>query len=117
LNVETFRHYCLSKKGVTEEFPFGEDVMVLKVLGKMFALTRIDSFPSINLKCDPEKAVELRESYAAVTEGYHMSKKHWITVQMDGSIPDHKIHSWIDHSYDLVVLALPQKVRQSLVQL
>jgi len=117
LNIETFRHYCLSKKGVTEEFPFGEDVMVFKVMGKMFALTRIDSFQSINLKCDPEKAVELRESYTAVTEGYHMSKKHWIPVQMDGGISDHKIHSWIDHSYELVVLTLPKKGQQSLAQL
>ena len=104
MNLESFRDYCLRKKDVTEEFPFGEDTMVLKVSGKMFALTDVETFESINLKCDPEKAIELREKYEAVVPGYHMNKKHWNTVMIDGSVSDKVLKEWIDHSYDLVTL-------------
>jgi predicted DNA-binding protein (MmcQ/YjbR family) len=102
MNIESYRTYCLALPDVTEEFPFGPETLVFKVRGKLFALTDIDTFASINLKCDPELAVELRETYAAVLPGYHMNKKHWNTVLMDGSIPDARIKEWILHSYMLV---------------
>jgi predicted DNA-binding protein (MmcQ/YjbR family) len=107
LDLEQFRNYCLSKKGVTEEFPFDNETLVYKVLGKMFALSNVHLFDSVNLKCDPEKAAELRERYEAVQPGYHMNKKHWNTVAMDGTVPDPLIYQWIDHSYDLIVASLP----------
>lgn len=106
MNIESFRSYCLSKKGVTEEFPFGEDTLVFKVMGKIFALTDVELFESINLKCDPEKAVQLREEYPAVVPGYHMNKKHWNTVLMNEGLADRAIGEWIDDSYDLVVASL-----------
>ena len=86
MNIEEFRQYCLSKKGVTEEFPFGPDTLVFKVMGKMFALTNLDGDFSINLKCDPDLAIDLREQYPAVLPGYHMNKKHWNTIAIDGSL-------------------------------
>ena len=104
------------KKGVTEEFPFDKNTLVYKVMGKMFALTDIDSFQSINLKCDPEKAIQLREAYEGVTPGYHMNKKHWNTIRTDGSIPDDLICQWIDDSYKLVVDKLPSVDRKWLNQ-
>ncbi len=111
MNIETFRVYCLGKKGVTEEFPFDENTLVMKVMGKMFAAVDVNDFESINLKADPEKAVEWREQYPAVQPGYHMNKKHWNTVLMDGSLPDKLIREWIDHSYNLVVDGLPKAVK------
>jgi predicted DNA-binding protein (MmcQ/YjbR family) len=114
LNVEQFRSYCLAKRGVTEEFPFGEETLVYKVMGKMFALADVTLFESINLKCDPELAAELREQYPAVQPGYHMNKKHWNTVLMDGSLPDKLVKNWIDNSYNLVVASLPVRVKAEL---
>ncbi len=102
MNIEIIREYCINKKDVTEGFPFGEDTLVFKVKGKIFALANLDSDLSINLKCDPEFAIDLREKYSSVTPGYHMNKKHWNTVLLDGSIPDAELFSWIDHSYNLV---------------
>ena len=102
MNIETIREYCISKKGVTEGFPFGEDTLVFKKIGKIFALANLDGDLSLNLKCDPDYAIELREKYPAVTPGYHMNKKHWNTVNIDGSVPDTEILSWIDHSYNLI---------------
>ncbi len=102
MNLESFRDHCLAKAGATEEFPFGEDTLVYKVNGKIFAITNIENFESINLKCLPENAVELRDQYPAVLPGYHMNKKHWNTVLIDGSVPDKLIKTWIDQSYDLV---------------
>ena len=102
MNIETLRDYCISKKGADESFPFGEDTLVFKVSGKIFALVNLDGDLSINLKCDPALAIELRERYSSVTAGYHMNKKHWNTVLMDGSVPDKEIFSWIDHSYNLI---------------
>lgn len=104
MHLEAIRAFCLSRKGtISEEFPFGEDVLVFKARGKIFLLCRLSAIPlSINLKCDPERAIELRERYAAVTPGYHMNKRHWNTVMLDGSIPDHVVRSMIDHSFELV---------------
>jgi len=113
MNIESFQAYCLAKAGVTEEFPFGEQTMVYKVMGKMFALTSLDSTPfSINLKCEPERALQLREEYDFVLPGYHMNKKHWNTILVDGSVKDSLLREWVDHSYDLVAQALPRKLRE-----
>lgn len=117
MNLETFREYCLSKPGVTEELPFDENTLVFKVMGKMFALTDIAEFTSVNLKTDPEKAIELRERYEAVMPGYHMNKRHWNTIMIDGSVPDREIRSWIDDSYDLVVAKLTKKEKLALEKL
>ena len=114
MNIESFRTYCLSKPGTTEETPFGPETLVLKVMGKMFALTDVDAFAHIALKVDPEVGVELREQYAFVVPAYHMNKKHWINVLMNGGIPDKLVKKWIDNSYDLVVKGLPLKVQQNL---
>ena len=114
MNIEAFRSYCIGKKGVTEEFPFDENTLVFKVMGKMFALTDLENFESVNLKCDPEKAVQLREEFPAVLPGYHMSKKHWNTVLMDGSIPDKLIKTWIDDSYNLVTVSLSKQLQLEL---
>jgi predicted DNA-binding protein (MmcQ/YjbR family) len=102
MNIETLREYCINKPQATEGFPFGEDTLVFKVKGKVFALANLDGDLSINLKCDPDYAIELREKYPSVTPGYHMNKKHWNTVILDGSVPDKEVFAWIDQSYDLV---------------
>ncbi|NOY38464.1 MAG: MmcQ/YjbR family DNA-binding protein [Chlorobi bacterium] len=114
MNIEAFRAYCMEKPFVTESFPFDETTLVFKVLGKMFALTDLEEDFHINLKCNPEKAIELREKYEAVTPGYHMNKKHWNTVFVDGSIPDVLIKQWIDDSYTLVCQSLPVFKRKTL---
>jgi len=112
MNIELFREYCISKKASSESFPFGEDTLVFKVAGKMFALISLDKPDNANLKCDPEKAIFLREHYDSVKPGYHMSKVHWNTVYFDGSIDDALILSWIDDSYDLIVNSLSAKIRK-----
>jgi predicted DNA-binding protein (MmcQ/YjbR family) len=117
MNIEEFREYCLKKKGVTESFPFGENTLVFKVMGKMFALTGLNGDFSINLKCEPEKAIELREHYSSVLPGYHMNKKHWNTVLIDGTIDDELIRDWIDHSYQLVIESLSLKLKSALEKL
>lgn len=117
MNIEAFREYCLSKKGVSEGFPFDRQTLVFKVMGKMFALTDVDSFSGISLKCDPGLAADLRERFQAVTPGYHMSKFHWNTVAIDGSIPDRLLYEWTDHSYNLVVSGLTKKQKHALSQL
>lgn len=110
MNIEEFRDFCLSLNKVTEEFPFDNNTLVFKVLGKMFALCDVDKFESINLKCDPTKAIQLREEHPGIViPGYHMNKKHWNTVVMDNNIPDEKIKDWITDSYDLVVAKLSKK--------
>ncbi|MFC2187895.1 MmcQ/YjbR family DNA-binding protein [Fulvivirgaceae bacterium LMO-SS25] len=114
MDIEFYRDYCLQKPGVTESFPFDDKVLVFKVMNKMFALADVDLFESINLKCDPERAVELRESYPAVQPGYHMNKAHWNTISMDGSLSDQMLCELIDHSYDLIVASLPKKLKQEL---
>ena len=102
MDIITLREYCLSKDDVTEGFPFGEETLVFKVKGKIFVLANLDGDLSINLKCDPSYAIELREKHSSVTSGYHMNKKHWNTVLLNGSVPDKELFSWIDHSYNLV---------------
>lgn len=109
--------YCAGKPGATEDYPFGENTLVFKVAGKMFALTGTGGMPpTVNLKCDPERAIELRERYEAVEPGYHMNKKHWNTVTIDGSIPIREVREMIDHSYALVVASLPKKVQSQLAE-
>ena len=103
MDIVTLREYCISKKGSTETFPFGDDTLVFKAKDKIFALVNLDGDLSINLKCDPALAIELRERYSSVTPGYHMNKKHWNTVMLNSSVPDKEIFSWIDHSYDLII--------------
>jgi len=102
MDIESLRDHCISLNGVTESFPFGEDTLVFKAGGKIFALVNLDGELSINLKCDPALALELREHHSAVTPGYHMNKKHWNTVLIDGTIPDKELFAWIDHSFELV---------------
>ena len=115
MNTETLRDYCLTKTGVTESFPFGEETLVFKVGSKIFALMDTESRPTtINLKCDPELAVQLREEFAAVVPGYHMNKTHWNTVTLDGSIRSSDVQTWIDHSYELVKKSLPKAIRDQL---
>ncbi len=115
MNIEEVRTFCLSKPGVTEGFPFDEDTLVFKVGGKMFLLTGLQDPVWINIKSDPEKAVERRERYPGeVLPGWHMNKKHWNTVRIDGSISVDELRQWIDESYDLVVKGLPKKVRETI---
>ena len=102
MNIETIREFCIAKKGASEGFPFGEDTLVFKAGEKIFALVNLDGDLSINLKCDPVFAIELRERHSSVTPGYHMNKKHWNTIYLDGTIPDKEVFSWIDHSYELI---------------
>ena len=117
MNIEEYRNYCLSKPGVTEDFPFDEETLVFKVVNKLFALTDVDDFLSINLKCDPQRALELREQYSGIVPGYHMNKQHWNTVLTDGSVEDTLLYELIDHSYELVVANLPKKDRDYLAAL
>ena len=103
MNVETIRNYCLAKPGVEEGFPFGGDTLVFKVNGKVFLLMGLDSEPlQFNVKCDPDKALELRAGYTCVIPGYHMNKKHWNSIVVDGSASASLIKEWIDDSYTLV---------------
>ncbi|GAB4397956.1 MAG: MmcQ/YjbR family DNA-binding protein [Microscillaceae bacterium] len=114
MNIEDFRNFCLSLPATHEEMPFDAQTLVFKVAGKMFALTDIDAFDSITLKCEPEKAQELRAQYASVEPGYHMHKKYWNTLRLDGSLTNEELQHWILHSYEQVVAGLPKKIRQSL---
>ena len=111
MNIEEYRDYCIAKKAVTESFPFDNNTLVFKVAGKMFALAGVESFEYINLKCDPERAIELRETYNAIKPGYHMNKNLWNSVYLDQDVPDPLIYELIDHSYDLIVASLTKKVR------
>jgi len=115
MNIEEFRDYCLSKKYVTECFPFDEHTLVFKVANKMFALSGLEHKPAtVNLKCDPEKSIELREEYSDIIEGFHMSKKHWNTIIIEGGLSNDFIKELINHSYDLVVKGLTKKLQKEL---
>ncbi|MBL7708072.1 MAG: MmcQ/YjbR family DNA-binding protein [Chitinophagaceae bacterium] len=104
MNIESLREYCLSKPGVEETLPFGPDTLVFKVNNKVFLLTGLDEAElRFNVKCDPDKAIELREEFSCVLPGYHMNKKHWNTIVVDGSVSTKQLKEWIDHSYELVV--------------
>ena len=122
MNIEELRDFCISKKGVTEEFPFDFDTLVFKVMGKMFALTPLAKWEKgdmfINLKCDPERALDLRENYESIHAGYHMSKKHWNTVNVNsGDVSDHLVRELINHSYELVIIGLTKKLKSELESL
>ena len=111
MNIDSIREYCLSKKGtIKEDMPFGDDVLVFRVNTKIFLLMRLTVHPlTINLKCDPERAIELRERYSSVIPGYHMNKKYWNTVILDGKVPSNEVLAMIDHSYDEVLKGAPKK--------
>ena len=118
MDIETFRTYCLAKKGVEETFPFGPETLVFKVMGKIFAITGLDSDTfRVNLKCDPDRALELREEYEDIVPGYHMSKIHWNTVFFENGLSNAFLKELIDHSYDLIVSSLPKSVQQELQSL
>jgi predicted DNA-binding protein (MmcQ/YjbR family) len=115
MNIEEFRVYCLSKPRVTEEFPFDETTLVFKVCGKIFALTGLEHHEfEVNLKCDPLRAIELREEYESIRPGFHMNKKHWNTIRVDGSFSVDLFRDLIDHSYEMVVKGLPKHLRDQL---
>lgn len=115
MNIETIIEYCLSKKGAVEGFPFDEETLVFKVGGKIFALIPLEKIPlQINLKCDPEKAMDLREQFEDVQPGWHMSKKYWNTIILDGSIRWSDLKDWIDHSYDEVVKGLKKSEKEKI---
>lgn len=117
MNIEEYRDYCLSLPGVTEEFPFDSKTLVFKVMGKMFALTDVETFNSVNLKADPEYSIELRELYSGIKPGFHMNKKHWNTVETDGSVDDELIYKLIDDSYTLVEKGLSKKLKDQLKEM
>lgn len=121
MDIQTYFDYCLAKKGVTEHFPFDEDTLVFKVGGKMFALSSLSQWekgePSVNLKCDPERAQELRVQYDAIEPGYHMSKIHWNTIAINKDVPDSLIKELIDHSYELVFKSLTKKLQSEIQEL
>ncbi len=119
MNADAIREYCLKKRGkVTEGFPFGEGVLVFKVEGKMFLLMNLNDHPlTMNVKCDPEIAVDLRERYEAVRPGYHMNKTHWNTVDLDGSIPQQELKAMIDHSYEQIVKGMKKSIAEKLLSI
>lgn len=115
MNIESIINYCLTKKGTVEDFPFDEDTLVFKVGGKMFVLIPLEKIPlQINLKCNPEKAIELRENFEEVQPGWHMSKNHWNTILLSGNVRWDDLKEWIDHSYDEVVKGLKKSEREKL---
>ena len=119
MNLETYYEYCLYKKGVTEHFPFDNDTLVFKVGGKMFALSSLSQWekeqPSVNLKCDPERAEELRAEYDDIQPGFHMSKTHWNTINLNKSVSDEFVKELIDHSYELVFISLTKKSQNEII--
>ena len=122
MHVEQLRDFCIAKKGVTEHFPFDESTLVFKVMDKMFLLTGLNNWEKgeskVNLKCNPEKAIELREEYEGIIAGFHMNKKHWNTVSINSSdVPDNFVKELINHSYDLVVSGLTKKLQKELEEL
>ena len=117
MNIEELRDYCIQKKGVTESFPFDDKVLVFKVMNKMFALVNVEIYDSVNLKCDPERAIELREEFMGIIEGYHMSKKHWNTVLLESDVNRLLLQELIDDSYNLIVSKLTKKEKEALAQL
>ena len=121
MNLENFYEYCLSKKGVTEHFPFDEETLVFKVGAKMFALSSLNQWeksePSVNLKCNPEDAEELRAQYEDIKPGWHMSKTHWNTVAINRDVPDSLVKQLIDDSYQLVFKSLTKKAQTEILEL
>lgn len=117
MNIESYRDFCLSLPLSGEKTPFDSVTLVFTVMDKMFALTNMDCFESINLKCDPEKAIQLREEHPAIIPGWHMNKKHWNTIHLDGSLDDDFLKELTLHSYNCVVKSLPKKVQQEIASL
>jgi predicted DNA-binding protein (MmcQ/YjbR family) len=121
MNLEAYYEYCLSKKGVTEHFPFDEDTLVFKVGGKMFALSSLKQWekgePSVNLKCDPERSEELRTEFDDIKPGYHMSKVHWNTIAVNKGVSDALVKELIGHSYELVFKSLTKKMQNEILEL
>ena len=116
MNIEDLRDYCMSKKAATESFPFDETTLVFKVMNKMFAVLELsENRRGITLKCDPERAIELREQNPEVTPAWHFNKKHWNGVSLKGSISDNQLKEWIDHSYYIIVESLPKSTREGLL--
>ena len=120
MNLDTYYEYCLSKKGVTEHFPFDEDTLVFKVGGKMFALSSLSQWekgqPAVNLKCDPERAEELRAEYDDIQPGFHMSKIHWNTIAINNEVQDKQVKELIDHSNELVIKSLTKKIQEEILK-
>ncbi len=114
MQLSYFRDYCISKPGATEDTPFDEETLCFRVGGKIFAITSIAEFVSVNLKCDPERAVELRELHPEILPGFHMNKKHWNTILTNGNLPDSLLLELVDHSYELVYVSLPKKAREGM---
>lgn len=118
MNIEELHDYCLTKKGVTENFPFDDVTLVFKVMGKMFTLVGLDSWEKgetkINLKCNPERSLELREQYESINPGWHMNKKHWNTVTLNNDVSDKLAFELIDHSYELIIKGLTKKLQEEL---
>lgn len=118
MNIEKFRATCIGKPGVEESFPFNETALVFKVMGKMFALCNVDDFDGFSVKCDPERALELREQYPdGILPGYHLSKKHWNTIKTDDNVPEALMEELIVHSYELVISKLTNKLKAELAQM
>ena len=115
MDAKAVRAWCLEQPGAIEEFPFGPETSVFKVARKIFAISALDRAPlNVSVKCEPELAVALRQSYPAIRPGYHLDKRHWNTVTLDGSLPDQLVRDLIEDSYDLIVSALPKRVRKEL---
>jgi predicted DNA-binding protein (MmcQ/YjbR family) len=114
MNIEELREYCLKKKGATEALPFDEHTLVFKVMGKIFLITSLNEPNRFNAKCDPERAIELREQHDEIKPGWHMNKKHWNTVHTNGNLSPKQLREIIDHSYELVRDSLPKKIREGL---
>lgn len=118
MNVETYRAHCIGKKGVTESFPFDSSALVFKVMGKMFSIANVDDFQGFSAKCDPERAIALREEYPdGIVPAYHMSKKHWNGIKVGRGVPTELMFQLIDDSYDLVVAGLPKKLQAELAEM
>jgi len=114
MNIEKYRAFCLSLNEAKEGMPFDEKTLVFSIYGKMFSSTNIETFDLINVKCEPEKVIELRKQFDAVIPGYYMNKNHWNSIKMDNSISDEQIQEWIENSYKLVVSKLPKKIQKEL---
>ena len=114
MDIESYRNYCISLPGVTESFPFDENALCFKVGNKIFAILHVETFEFINLKCDPEKAIELREEHEGIRPGWHMNKKHWNSVHHAEGVDDQLVFELTKHSYDLIKASLPKKIRESI---
>lgn len=115
MNLEKIREYCLKKKAVTESLPFDDETLVFKVAGKMFALLSLNGDWGLNLKCNPEKAIELREKYPDITPGYHMNKTHWNTLNLNGQLSEQMVLELIDHSYTIIAESLPNTLKKNTI--